>query len=65
MTTKRRITLEITAAESTAYGDILSAVVRGLIISGPPGETRVICLSNTLVPEAVVLRAPEGRREGA
>lgn len=57
MTTKRRITLEITASESTAYGDILAAVISSLSSSGPPGETRVICLSNTLVPEAVVLMA--------
>lgn len=64
MTTKRRFLLEITTAESVAYGDIVAAITSGLASSGPPGETRIICLSNTLVQEMVTLRSPEDRREG-
>ena len=64
MTIKRRITLEITTAESAAYEAVVSAVLAGLTHHGPPGEVRVVGLSNIMVPEAVVLRAPEDRREG-
>ena len=64
MTIRRRITLEITADESVAYGDVITAVMHGLASSGPLGETRIICLSNTLVQEVTTLRAPEAHREG-
>ena len=64
MTAKRRFLLEITTAESTAYGDIVVAIASGLASSGPPGETNIVCLSNTLVQEVVALRAPEAHREG-
>jgi hypothetical protein len=65
MTIKRRITLEITIAESAAYAGVLVAVMNGLTCSGPPGEVRVVGLSNITVQEVVTLRAPEDRREGA
>ena len=64
MTAKRRLLLEITTAESTAYGDIGVAIASALVSSGPLGETRIICLSNTLVQEVTTLRAPEAHREG-
>ena len=64
MTTKRRITLEITVSEPTNYVDVALAIMHGLTTSGPPGEIRIVGLSDHLVDEVVVLRAPEDRREG-
>jgi hypothetical protein len=65
MTTKRRITLEITTDEAAEYAGVLVAVMNGLTCSGPPGEVRVVGLSNITVQEVVTLRAPEDCREGA
>ena len=66
MTTRRRITFEVTVDEAVSCAVVLAAVMSGLAQYGPPGETRVSVVGvPPLVEEITVLRASEERRERA